>query len=304
MMVTHSNSQSTDAGDLTQQIRFRKERSLWGDALRRFSRNKLSMVASAFVLALVLMALLAGVLAPEGYDHQVLTEAWKYPSAKHPLGTDPFGRDVLTRIMYGARISLAVGFISNIVALLIGLPFGTAAAWFGGAVDYIFCRVMEILNAIPNLLLGIMIMAILGAGLQNVLFVFIFTGWMGTARMIRGQFLALREQTYVEAARCIGVKDWKIIWRHLLPNTYNVLIVGVTMGIPGAILGESSLSFLGIGVNPPLPSWGRMLNDYLSALQTHWYLALFPGLMIAITMFAFTLMGDGLQEALDPTAGK
>lgn len=303
-MAADSDSTFSATTASIQEIRLRKPRSLWSDAVRRFSRNRLSMISLAFVIGLMLMAAFAGVLAPEGYDHQVLTQAWKFPSAEHPLGTDPFGRELLTRIMYGARISLAVGFISNFVALLIGLPFGMAAAWFGGAVDYVFCRVMEILNAIPNLLLGIMIMAILGAGIQNVLFVFIFTGWMGTARMIRGQFLALREQTYVDAARCVGVSDWKIIWRHLLPNTYNVLIVGVTMGIPGAILGESSLSFLGIGINPPLPSWGRMLNDYLSAVQTHPYLALFPGLMIAITMFAFTLMGDGLQDALDPTAGK
>lgn len=303
-MTTNSVGQVSSAAKPAGELGFRKQRNLWGDALRRFSRNKLSMTASFFVVALILMALFAGVIAPEGYDHQVLSEAWQYPSAAHPLGTDPFGRDVLTRILYGARISLAVGFISNFVALLIGLPFGMAAAWFGGAVDYVFSRVMEVLNAIPNLLLGIMIMAILGAGIQNVMFVFIFTGWMGTARMIRGQFLSLREQTYVEAARGIGVRDWQIIWRHLLPNTYNVIIVGVTMGIPGAILGESSLSFLGIGVNPPLPSWGRMLNDYLPAVQTHWYLALFPGLMIAITMFAFTLMGDGLQDALDPTAGR
>jgi ABC-type dipeptide/oligopeptide/nickel transport system permease subunit len=292
------------AAGSAQDFRLHKPRSLWADAARRFSRNKLSMVALVFVVALILMAVFAGVLAPEGYDHQVLSDAWQFPSARHPLGTDPFGRDVLTRIMYGGRISLAVGFISTFFALLIGLPVGMAAAWFGGPVDYFFCRVMEILNAIPNLLLGIMIMAILGAGIQNVLFVFIFTGWMGTARMIRGQFLTLREHTYVEAARAIGVRDWKMIWRHLLPNAYTVLIVGVSIAIPAAILGEASLSFLGIGINPPLPSWGRMLNDYLPAVQTHWYLALFPALMIAITMFAFTLMGDGLQDALDPTAGK
>lgn len=304
MSDANSASQPGMSKNRAQAIALGKQRTLWGDAMRRFSRNRLSMIASVFVVALILMAIFADVLAPEGYDNQDYTQTWQYPSREHPLGTDPFGRSLVTRIIHGSRISLAVGFISNFVALLIGLPFGAAAAWFGGAVDYSFCRVMEVLNAIPNLLLAILIMTVLGAGLQNVLFVFIFTGWMGTARMVRGQFLALREQTYVEAARCIGVKDWKIITRHLIPNTLNVIIVGVTMGIPGAILGESSLSFLGIGVNPPLPSWGRMLNDYLSAVQTHSYLALFPGVMIAITMYAFTLMGDGLQDALDPMAGK
>ncbi|MEZ4730394.1 MAG: ABC transporter permease [Caldilineaceae bacterium] len=281
-----------------------RQRNLWSDALRRFARNRLSMVASFFVLLLVGMALFANLLAPEGYDHQVYDQAWEYPSWEHPLGTDPYGRELLTRIIYGARVSLAIGFISNFIALLIGLPFGAAAAWFGGATDYGLMRFIEVVNAIPDLLLGILIVTVLGPGFQNVLFVFIFTGWMGTARLVRGQLLSLRERDYVLAARCIGASDWQIIRRHLLPNTLAPLILGVTMGIPAAILGESGLSFLGIGVQAPVPSWGRMLNDYLSALQTHWYLAFFPGLMIAITMYAFTLMGDGLQDALDPMAGK
>jgi oligopeptide transport system permease protein len=281
-----------------------RQRSLWIDAARRFRRNRLSMIAAFFVLVLILMALFAQVLAPEGYDDQVYSQAWQFPSAEHPLGTDPYGRELLTRIIYGARISLTIGFVSNFIALLIGLPFGAAAAWYGGKIDYLFMRLLEIINAIPDLLLGILIITVLGPGFQNVLLVFIFTGWMGTARLVRGQILSLRERDYVLAARCIGTPNWQIITRHLLPNTLTPIIVGVSMGIPSAILGESGLSFLGIGVQAPMPSWGRMLNDYLSALQTHWYLAFFPGLMIAITMYAFTLMGDGLQDALDPTAGK
>jgi ABC-type dipeptide/oligopeptide/nickel transport system permease subunit len=281
-----------------------RQRSLWSDALRRFRRNRLSMVAAFFVLLLILLAFFAGVLAPEGYDHQVYDQAWRFPSWEHPLGTDPYGRELLTRLLYGARISLTIGFVSNLIALLIGVPFGATAAWFGGATDYLFMRLVEVINAIPDLLLGILIVTVLGPGFQNVLFVFIFTGWMGVARMIRGQLLSLRERDDVLAARAIGASNRQSITRHLLPNTLTPLILGVTMGIPSAILGESGLSFLGIGVQAPMPSWGRMLNDYLSALQTHWYLAFFPGLMIAVTMYAFTLMGDGLQDALDPTAGK
>ena len=159
----------------------------------------------------------------------------------------------------------------------------------------------EVVNSIPNLLLGILIMTLLGPGLRNVLLVFIVTGWMGVARLMRGQLLALRERDYVLAAQCIGASNTRIITRHLLPNSLPPLIVTVSLGIPIAILGEAGLSFLGIGINPPLPSWGRMLDDYLSAVQSHWYLPFFPGLMIAITMYAFTLMGDGLQDALDPT---
>ena len=259
------------------------------------------MISLAFVLLLIFLALFANVLAPEGYDFQQYDQTWLFPSLKHPMGTDPFGREVLTRVIYGARISLAVGFISNFVALAIGLPYGAVSAWYGGAVDFVLVRIIEIVNSVPNLLLGILIISILGSGLRNVLIVFAVTGWMGIARLVRGQFLSLREQDYILAATCIGASNRRIIIRHLLPNSLSPIIVSVTLGIPGAVLGEAGLSFLGIGINPPLPSWGRMLNDYLSAVQSHWYLAFFPGLMIALTMYAFTLMGDGLQEALDPT---
>lgn len=278
-----------------------RQRSLWWDAARRFARNPLAMISLLFIIGLLFMAIFAEVLAPEGYDRQEYQQTWLFPSLEHPMGTDPFGRDVMTRIIYGARISLAVGFISNLVALAIGLPYGAAAAWYGGTVDYLLMRVIEIVNSVPNLLLGILIMTVLGSGFRNVLFVFIFTGWMGIARLIRGQFLTLREQEYVLAANCMGVSSARIISRHLLPNALPPIIVSVTLGIPGAILGEAGLSFLGIGINPPMPSWGRMLNDYLSAVQSNWYLTFFPSLMIALTMYAFTLMGDGLQDALDPT---
>jgi ABC-type dipeptide/oligopeptide/nickel transport system permease subunit len=282
-------------------MEFQRRRSLWWDAARRFSRNRLSMVASVFVVGLILMAVFANVLAPEGYDNQDYSQTWQFPSLEHPMGTDPFGRELLTRVIHGARISLGVGFISSLVALAIGMPFGAMAAWYGGTTDYVLMRIVEIVNSVPNLLLGILIMSVLGAGLENVLFVFFVTGWMEIARLLRGQMLSLREQDFVLAARCIGVSDFRIIARHLLPNTLAPIIVSVTLGIPGAILGESGLSFLGVGVNPPMPSWGRMLYDYLSAVQSHWYLAFFPGLMIAVSMFAFTLVGDGLQDALDPT---
>lgn len=278
-----------------------KPRNLWQDAARRFARNRLSMLALAVVLVLLIMAIFAEVLAPEGYDAQDYDQSWQFPSWEHPMGTDPFGRDVLTRIIYGARISLAVGIITNLVALLIGLPLGALAAWYGGVVDYVVMRMIEVINSIPNLLLGILIMTLLGPGLRNVLLVFIVTGWMAIARLIRGQLFALREQDYVLAAQCIGASNRRIIMHHLLPNSLPPLIVTVSLGIPIAILGEAGLSFLGIGINPPLPSWGRMLDDYLSAIQSHWYLPFFPALMIAITMYAFTLMGDGLQDALDPT---
>ena len=207
-----------------------KPRSLWGDAVRRFSRNFLAMISLAFIIVLLLVAIFAGVLAPEGYDAQDYGQTWLYPSWEHPMGTDPFGRDVLTRIIYGARISLAIGFISNFVALAIGLPYGAISAWYGGVVDYVLMRIIEIVNSVPNLLLGILIMSILGNGFRNLLFVFIVTGWMGIARLLRGQFLSLREQDYVLAATCIGATNYRIITRHLLPNSLPPIIIAVTLG--------------------------------------------------------------------------
>ncbi len=285
-------------------LHLQTQRSLWGDAARRFFRNRLATFSLVIVLILIFMALFANLLAPEGYDKQVYADAWQFPSRQHPLGTDPFGRDLLTRIIYGARISLLVGFATNIAALLIGLPIGAISAWFGGVVDYIFMRIIDVVSAVPNLMLAILIATVLGSGLSNVILIFTLTGWMGIARLVRGQLLSLRENDYVLAARTIGVSDSRIIIRHLLPNALSPIIVSLTLGIPGAILGEAGLSFLGVGVNAPLPSWGRMLNEYLKSVQSHWYLTFFPGLMIAITMYAFTMIGDGLQDALDPTASK
>jgi ABC-type dipeptide/oligopeptide/nickel transport system permease subunit len=281
-----------------------KQRNLWGDAARRFARNRLSMVSLAIIVLLILMALFADLLAPEGYDDQAYDQAWQHPSWQHPLGTDPFGRSLLSRIIHGSRISLLVGFVTMLFSLLIGLPIGAASAWFGGAVDYLFMRLIDIISAVPNLLLAILIVTVLGSGLGNVLLVLILTGWMGMARLVRGQLLSVRESDYVLAARCLGARDWRIISRHLLPNALSPIIVAVTLGIPGSILAEAGLSFLGVGVNPPLPSWGRMVNEYLTAVQSHPYLTLFPGIMIALAMYAFTLVGDGLQDALDPTARK
>ena len=179
-----------------------KQRNLWSDAARRFARNRLSMVALVIILLLVLMAIFADLLAPEGYDKQVYSEAWQSPSWQYPLGTDPFGRSLLSRIIHGARISLLVGLVSMVFSLLIGLPIGAASAWFGGAVDYFFMRLIDVISAVPNLLLAILIVTVLGSGLRNVLLVLILTGWMGMARLVRGQLLSIRESDYVLAARC------------------------------------------------------------------------------------------------------
>jgi len=277
-----------------------KERSLWKDALTRFRRNKLSVAALTLVILLILMAATAGLFFPKGYDNQVYTDTWEFPSAKHLMGTDPFGRDVLARIMYGARISLAVAVVVNLTALVIGLPLGAAAGWFGGAIDYGLMRIVDVMSTFPSLLFAILLMSVLGSGLVNVFIAMSVTSWIGIARLVRGQVLSLREQEYTVAARALGATDWHIILRHMVPNSLTPIIVTVTLGVPSAIMGEAGLSFLGVGVNPPMPSWGKMLNEYVPYMQTYGYLALFPAILIALTMYAFTLMGDGLRDALDP----
>jgi oligopeptide transport system permease protein len=278
-----------------------KERNLWKDAMLRFRRNKVSVAALVLVFFLISMALSAGIFYPLGYDHQVYTDAWTFPSAQHVMGTDPFGRDVLGRIMYGARISLAVAIVVTLISLLVGIPVGAAAGWFGGAIDYGLSRIVDIMSTFPTLLFAILLMSVLGSGLVNVFIAMSVTAWIGIARLVRGQILSLREQEYTVAARAIGATDRHILLHHMVPNSLTPIIVSVTLAIPTVIIAEAGLSFLGVGVNAPMPSWGKMLNEYVPYMQTYGYLALFPAIMIALTMYAFTLVGDGLRDALDPS---
>jgi ABC-type dipeptide/oligopeptide/nickel transport system permease subunit len=278
-----------------------RQRSLWRDAFWRFRRNKLAVAALGIVVLLTLIALSAGLFFPEGYDHQVYEDTWQFPSRQHVMGTDPFGRDVLARVMYGARVSLAVAVVVNLLALLIGIPVGVAAGWFGGVMDYGLSRIVDIMSTFPTLLFAILLMSILGSGLVNVFIAMAITAWIATARLMRGQVLSLREREYTLAARSIGATDWHIMTHHMVPNALTPIIVTVTLGIPAAIIAEAGLSFLGVGVNPPMPSWGKMLNEYVPYMQTYGYLSVFPAIMIALTMYAFTLVGDGLRDALDPT---
>ncbi|HET9014894.1 MAG TPA: ABC transporter permease [Thermomicrobiaceae bacterium] len=280
----------------------RRERGLFASAMVRYAHNRVAVAALLIVVVLVAMAVFAPILRPEGYDNQVYSQAWQFPSRAHPMGTDPYGRDMLTRVIYGARVSLSVALVVNLAAFLIGAPIGAAAGWFGGAVDFGLMRVVDVTSAFPTLLFAILMLAILGSGLVNIYIALSVTSWIAVARLVRAQVLSLREQDYVLAARALGASNRQIITNHLIPNSLTPVIVALTLGIPAAIMGEAGLSFLGIGVNSPTPSWGKMLNQYLPYVQSHWYLSFFPGVMIALAMYAFTLMGDGLQDALDPTA--
>ena len=278
----------------------RRDGNLWRDAAIRFSRNKLAMAALVVVLLMILTAIFAELLAPTAYDFAVLTEARQFPSRAHLLGTDEVGRDLLSRLIYGARISLIVGFSVQAVALLIGVPMGLAAGMLSGWVDFAVMRVVEVFTAIPQTLFALFLLSIFGGGLPNVILAIGLIGWVDICRLTRAQMFSLREKEFIEAARAVGTPGLQIGLRHLLPNALTPLIVAVTLGIPTAIFTEAGLSFLGLGVNDPLPSWGKMVGNSFNYIRVYWHLGLFPAMLIAITMLSFSFVGDGLRDALDP----
>lgn len=276
--------------------------SQWAIAARHLRRNRLALLGLFTVIALYLIAFLAPLIAP--YDPiaqgDLTTSAFLPPGADHWLGTDQFGRDVLSRIIYGARISLAVGFIAVAIAIILGSLLGAVAGYIGGKVDAVIMRFTDMVMAFPRLVLLIMIIALFDSSLTLIILVLGLTQWPGTARLVRGEVLSLREQEYVQAARALGFGRSRIILRHLIPNVLAPVIVAATLGIGNTIVLEAGLSFLGMGVQPPTPSWGTLLADGRQSLIDAWWVATFPGLAIVITVLAFNLVGDGLRDALDP----
>ncbi|MCG0275148.1 MAG: ABC transporter permease [Thermosediminibacteraceae bacterium] len=282
--------------------------SLWQDALRRLKKNKPAMAGLVVVIILSLVAVMAPLLSPADPLKTDLANRLKPPGSPsaickngvYILGSDEFGRDILSRIIYGAQISLSVGIISQVIVTVIGVTMGALAGYYGGMIDMIVMRIADILFAFPDLLFYIGVMFALGPSIYNIFIALALIGWAGVARLVRSQVLYLREMEYVEAARALGLSDARIILRHILPNCMGPIIVSVTMGIPGAILSEATLSFLGLGVQPPHPSWGNMIyaaRAYM--LSCPWY-SVWPGIAIMVTVFAFNLLGDGLRDALDP----
>lgn len=271
--------------------------SLW----RRARRLRNLAIGGALVGLLVVVAVVAPLIAPfDPVRDADLNNYLRPPGGPFLLGTDIFGRDVLSRIVYGARVSLGVGIAVQASALAVGVALGLLAGFYGGGVDTLIMRLAEVIFAFPGLLFAIAIMAIIGPSLSNVFLALGLVSWTALARVVRGQVLSLKEQEYVEAARAVGASNGRIIFRHILPNTLAPVIVLVTLGIGGAILAEASLSFLGLGAQPPTPSWGSMLSagrDYL--LQAPW-LSLYPGMAIFLTVMGFNLLGDGIRDLLDP----
>ncbi len=277
------------------------ESDTFRDKMKRMaSNNKLAVFSAVLIVVFILLALLAPVLTPYGLEEMDLMARLSPPSAKHLLGTDELGRDVLTRLLYGARVSLAVGIIPTIVSMVIGAFIGMISGYVGGMVDTVLMRLADVVLSFPSLLLAMVIMYTLGDGISSIFIALAVTNWASVARVIRSETLSLREAEYVEAARSMGVKDFTIIVRHVLPNCIPSLIVLFTLNVPSAILSESSLSFLGIGVQLPNSSWGLMVNLGRSYLYDAPWLSLVPSAAIMLVVLAFNFLGDGLRDVLDP----
>ncbi len=276
--------------------------SAFGIAWRRIRRDPGALLALGIILVLVAVAALAPLVSPYDPTRPDLSLGFRAapPSEAHLLGTDRAGRDVLSRLIYGARISLLIGFGSQILSLVLGIVFGLLAGFFGGVTDTIISRLIEILQAFPSLLFIIVLSVSIGPGLLTAYIALGIVGWAGVARIVRGSALSLRNAEYVEGARALGAGPSRLIFRHILPGTLPSLIVIYTIGVGGAIIGEATLSFLGLGVKPPTPSWGQMIADGQSYLTSAWWMSVFPGLAVAVVVIAFNFLGDTLRDALDP----
>lgn len=267
---------------------------------QRFKRNRMALAGAGVVALLFLVSLLAAVIAP---CEPNAINAWSVlspPSWQHWFGTDELGRDVFSRIIYGARISLKVGFVAVGIAVSIGTVVGLVSGYYSGLVDTVMMRFVDIMLCFPAFFLILAVITIREPSIWNIMIVIGLTGWMGVARLVRAETLSIREMDYIQAARCIGCSDARIIFRHILPNAISPVLVSASLGVGGAILTESALSFLGIGVLPPTPSWGNILTSGKDYIEFAWWLSLFPGLAILVTVLAYNLLGEGIRDALDP----
>jgi ABC-type dipeptide/oligopeptide/nickel transport system permease subunit len=263
-------------------------------------RNKLAVAGGVVVILLVMLAVFADVLAPASYTKTNFGRLNEGPTRDYPLGTDQLGRDMLSRMIYGARVSMLVGLGAQVLVVLIGVPIGALAGWAGGRVDTLLTRLIDVMYAFPRLLFVILVMSMLGAGLMNIFIAIGLTGWVGIARQTRAQVLALKHKEFVEGARALGARSGRLLTHHVLPNALSPIVVAITFGIPEAIFTEAALSFIGVGINPPTPSWGQMVGEGQQYLRSSWHLCVVPSIAIAITMLSFTFLGDGVRDALDP----
>jgi len=273
---------------------------MWKIFWKRFRRNKLAMLGALIIFSLALVAVIAPLIAPFSPHHQDILHRLEPPSTKHPLGTDDLGRDLLSRVIYGTRISLLVGFVAIGIAIIIGSILGLLSGYFGGWLDTVIMRFVDIMLCFPTFFLILMVIAFLEPNIWTVMVVIGLTGWPGLTRLVRGECLSIRERGFVQAAKVLGLSNIRVMFVHLLPNVMAPILVTATLGIGGAILTESALSFLGLGVQPPTPSWGNILTAGKDYITVAWWLSLYPGLAILITVLAYNLLGEGLRDVLDP----
>lgn len=266
----------------------------------RFRQNTLSVIALFVITALFLTATFAPVLAPHNPNKINVNNVLSKPSWQHPFGTDELGRDVLSRMIWGARASLKVGFLAVAIAMAIGVCVGSIAGFYGGKVDAFLMRLVDIMLAFPTFFLILAVIAILEPSISTIMIVIGITGWMDVARLVRAEFLSLKERDFVASAKALGASDLRLIFRHLLPNALSPVFVSATFAVAGAILVESGLSFLGLGVQPPEPSWGNILTSGKDNITVAWWMSVFPGFAILITVLSYNLVGEGLRDALDP----
>jgi len=272
------------------------------DAWYRFSRNKLGILGAVIVICMVLFAVLGPMIFSADYITQDLMNAYQAPSAEHPFGTDALGRDLLVRMAYGARISLVCGFFASIVSLFIGVTYGAISGYVGGIMDNIMMRIVDIISAVPSMLYVILLMVVLNSqSLLNVFLVIGMTGWLGMARLVRTQVMSLKEREFILAAKVSNVSNLNLILKHLVPNSFGPIVVSMTLSIPSAIFMEASLQFLGLGIAAPMPSWGGLAQEGITALRTFPHLMWIPSLFISVTILAFNFLGDAMRDALDPT---
>ena len=267
---------------------------------RAFRRNRLALIGGVIVVVLVVLAVLAQWIAPWDPNRPDVRKILDSPSKAHPLGTDQLGRDVLSRMLYGARVSLAVGFVSVGIATLIGIALGAAAGYHGGTIDALVMRLVDLMLVFPRFFLLLAVLAFLRPSIWTIMTVIGLTGWMSVARLVRAEFLTLKEREFVLWSQSIGASSFRTIWRHILPNAVGPVLVAMTLGIPAAILTESGLSFLGLGVQPPHATWGNILNEGKDAIEIGWWLSAYPGLAILVTVLSYNLLGEGIRDALDP----
>jgi peptide/nickel transport system permease protein len=263
-------------------------------------KNRLAVLGGLLVFAVFITAIFAPFIAPHDPSKIDIKNILMGPSLVHPLGTDELGRDVLSRMIWGSRVSLEVGFVAVGIATIIGILLGAVAGYYGGYIDAAIMRMVDIMLSIPTIFLVLAVIAILEPNIINIMIVIGLTSWMEPARLIRAEFISLKEREFVIAARAIGANDRRIIFRHVLPNGLSPILVSATMGVGGAILVESALSFLGLGVQPPTPSWGSLLSSGKDNIEIAWWLSAFPGLAILVTVLGYNLLGEGIRDALDP----